>query len=224
MRHAASQIRNLLKCNFVNQIVVSNHNPEVHMEDLVSIRDRRVVYMNQPVHRGCGFRWLIAADLGPDYLIVIDDDIWLFPQQLANLFQHLVNEPDVPHGFTGMLHLANDEFEYREREERTVDYLCEVYAVTKEHLDRYRELENRLARNESVAKAIAASHDFMVISQTGNRNPKIHYTSRLFRSPTFNQPGVAVHKENSFDRSMPEIYHALHQVRVSTERYERSRV
>jgi hypothetical protein len=212
MRHLDPQIRNVLKCAFVEKLVISNHNPDARIEERVKVKDARVVCLNQDTRRGCGYRWSVAGAIDPEYLIVIDDDILLFPWQLAALFKQLVSEPQVPHGFAGMLHHPPDDFEYREKENRPVDYLCEIYAVTRAHLRRYAELKSLAAGDPAVARMIESAADFMVISQTGSGHPRIHDAGRIFRSETFDQAGVAVHKRSDFDASLPRVSRALQDI------------
>ncbi len=147
-------------------------------------------------------------------MIVIDDDILFFPRQLAKLFKYLVNEPEIPHGIAGMLYLENGELEYRERENMAVDFLCETYAVTGEHLKRYMELKNLVASSDALTEMIDSAADFMVISRTGSRKPKIHRIGRLFKSSTFKQAGIAVHKEEGFGQSLLEVCQALNNIGV----------
>jgi hypothetical protein len=211
MRHLNPQIRNVLKCAFVEKLVISNHNPDVRIEERVKVDDPRIVCINQETRRGCGYRWAVAdaLDPEPEYLIVVDDDILLFPWQLAALFKQLLSEPRVPHGFAGMLHRPPDHYEYREKEERPVDYLCEIYAVTRSHLKRYAELKALAAGDPAVAGLIENAMDFMVISQAGRGRPRIHDAGRLFRSETYDQAGVAVHKRPDFDAGLPQVSRAL---------------
>lgn len=209
MEHIEPQIRNILKCSFIDKLVISNHNPEVDVEEKVKVKDKRLVFLSQDVRRGCGYRWLIANNLNPEYLIVVDDDVLFFPAQLARLFKHLINEPDIPHGISGFVRLANDELEYHEKENMTVNFLCEAYAVTRNHLKRYMEFKQLVAENKTVNEMIDSAADFMVISQTGSGNPKIHNVGRLFKSLTFRQTGVAVHKEESFGQSLLEVSRVL---------------
>ncbi|GIK40319.1 MAG: hypothetical protein BroJett011_41520 [Chloroflexota bacterium] len=220
MEHIEPQVRNILKCNFVDKLIISNHNPDVHIDDRIKIKDKRLVFINQNVKRGCGYRWLIADELDPEYLIVVDDDILLFPSQLAKLFKHLVNEPEIPHGISGFLHLENSELEFHEKENRTVDFLCETYAVTRNHLNRYMELKKLVAKNDALNQMIDSAADFMIISQTGSRNPKIHHVGRLFKASTFKQAGVAVHKEENFGESLGEVGRALDDVRIQGVLYD----
>lgn len=211
-RNLGPQVRHLLKCTFVERIVLSNHNPDLRLPaDLPD--DPRVVVVAQPVSRGCGFRWFVAQSFNPDYLIVIDDDILLYPRQIAALFDHLVTEPDVPHGMTGMSEVADTEFVFVERDEMEVDFLCEVYAVTGEHLRRYRALRMRLEEVEHMGDLIDRAGDFAVVSQTGNGPPRIHDVGRIQRCETFDRVGVAVHKDEAFAETVHEVSQALKRVR-----------
>lgn len=223
MAQVEPQVRNILKCHFVDRLVLSNHNPEVNIEEKVKIKDRRLHFINQKQRRGCGYRWFVAQELSPDYLIVVDDDILFFPGQLARLFRQLVAEPMRPHGITGMLQQANADLEYHEKKEMVVDFLCEAYAVTGAQVSRYLELRNQIAKDEQLAEMIDSAADFMVISQTGSQKPKIHHVGRLFKSDTFKQAGVAVHKNDGFDKMVSQVGQALshlaveHSIRLGNE-------
>lgn len=214
MAHIEPQVRNILKCRFVDKLVLSNHNPEVCIEDKVKVKDRRLHFINQTQRRGCGYRWFVAQELNPEYLIVIDDDILFFPGQLASLFRQLVAEPMRPHGITGMLQQENADLEYHEKKEMVVDFLCEAYAVTGAQVNRYLELRYQMAKNEQLAEMIDTAADFMVISQTGTQKPMIHHVGRLFKSDTFKQTGVAVHKNDGFDKMVAKVGQTLTQLAV----------
>jgi hypothetical protein len=199
LRHVNHQIRNLLKCEFVERVVISCHNPDVKIEEYVNVHDQRLALVSQSVRRACGYRWLVAREFSPEYLIVIDDDIVLFPAQLKVLFEHLITEPNIPHGLSGMIHMKNGDLQFRQRENIDVHYLCEIYAVTKEHVEQYFELVKIFEQQDkNLPEAIEYLGDFIVISQTGTQNPKIHKAGRIFRDETFNIPGVANHKEEQF--------------------------
>lgn len=209
MTHIESQVRNILKCKFVERLVISNHNPDIRIEEKVKIKDPRIVMINQPVKRGCGYRWLVANQFQPKYLIVIDDDIWLFPLQIAKLFKHLVAEPDVPHGITGMVRMEDSKIAVVEKKDLTVDYLCETYAITESQLRRYLVLRECLLQDKRLLEMIDAAVDFMLISQSGTQRPKIHNIGRVFKDPSFNQVGVAVHKERDFEDNLFEVNQAM---------------
>lgn len=214
MIHINPQVRNILKCSFVDKLIISNHNPDINIGDKVKIKDNRLHFINQPIRRGCGYRWILANELDPDYLIVVDDDILFFPTQLARLFKSLVAEPMMPHGITGMLRLETQELEYHEKENMTVDFLCEAYAVTGEHVKRYMELRQLVNANEGMTEMIDSAADFMLISRTGSHNPKIHNVGRLFKAATFKQAGVAVHKDDGFDKTVLKVGQELKNLEI----------
>jgi len=209
MKHVNHQIRNILKCDFVEKVIISNHNPDIDINTLVEVKSKQVIVLNQDVRRGCGYRWQVAQQFAPDYLIVVDDDILLFPWQLKTLFNSLITEPEIPHGFAGMVRQKDGYLEYRQKEDRSIDYLCEIYAITGSQLERYGTLRGEVVKNESLTKIVDSAADFMVVSQTGSRNPKIHDGGRLFRCPTYNAEGVAVHMDNSFDTGILEVIKSL---------------
>lgn len=213
-KHLNHQIRNLLKCRFVERIVISNHNPEIKIEELVKVSDRRLFLLNQSTRRGCGYRWLVAEQFSPADLIVMDDDILLFPWQVRKLFAALLAESHSPHGFAGMLQQADGSLDYVQKTEQPVDYLCEVYAITGRMLEQYMQLKDRVETNPEIARSIESTADFVIISQTGAMKPRIHYAGHLLRCPTFNQTGVAVHKEQAFLDDVSAVVHALHNVKA----------
>jgi hypothetical protein len=214
MAQARLQIRSVLRCRFVERLVVSNHNPTVALEALVGVRDPRLLYLQQDVARACGFRWRVAAGLDAEYLIVLDDDVLPSPSQLKLLFERLVAEPGVPHGLCGQRRRDDGGFEYREREETDVHHLCEVYAVTRTHVARYATFVDRLAGiDESLPDLVERLGDHVVISQTGSGAPAIHRAGRMHRSATFKTPGIANHKDGAFGAAVARVVRAMDDLR-----------
>lgn len=217
MKHINHQIRNIFKCAFVEKIIISNHNPKIDIASFIKIKDERVTIINQNTRKGCGHRWLVAHEYLPQYLIVMDDDILIFPWQLKKLFDSLVAEPAIPHGLAGMIHHQNDFLEYREMEEQVVDYICEIYAITGEHLIRYIELRNEISKDDAMTTMVEFSADFIIVSRTGHGKPKIHKTGRLFRCPSYNENGVAVHKDTAFNTNIITISSTLNDLVTQSE-------
>lgn len=60
MADARLQIRSVLRCRFVERIVVSNHNPAVAIDAVVGLQNPRLRHVHQDVARPCGFRWQVA--------------------------------------------------------------------------------------------------------------------------------------------------------------------
>jgi hypothetical protein len=203
------QIRNILKCSFVERLIISNHNPDVNIQDRIQVRDQRLKILNQPVRRGCGYRWQIASELNPEYLVVIDDDLYLFPGQLTKLFEFLLAEPKIPHGLSGINCLPDGSYEFRDRENRETDFLCEIYALTREHLGHYMKTYDDLSSNEEIIRIVNSTTDFILLSHAGNSRPKIHDVGRLFRDETFKTEGVAVHKKEMFNEYIELTQYAI---------------
>ena len=131
MRHADAFARNILRCAFVERLVLSNHNPAVRLGDHVRVSDPRLIVSEESLSRGCGYRWQVAQRWHADHLIVIDDDIMLRPAQLRALFLALKAEPERPHGIAGLRRSADGGLQFLERCDQDTDYLCEAYAVTR---------------------------------------------------------------------------------------------
>jgi len=193
------QLRNIFKCGFVEEVILSNHNPDVNILNRIKTKDRRLKVLNQPVRRGCGYRWQIASKFNPEYLVVIDDDLFIFPGQLTKLFKFLLAEPEIPHGMSGINDLPDGSYEFRDRENREMDFLCEIYLLTGEHLRRYMKIYTELSSNEQIIGIVNSTTDFIILSHTGSSRPKIHDVGRLYRDQTFKTEGVAVHKSETFD-------------------------
>jgi hypothetical protein len=157
---------------------------------------------------------LVADQFSPQYLIVMDDDILLFPWQLRKLFGSLIMEPNLPHGFAGMVQQSNGFLEYHQKTERSVDFICEIYAITGKQLQQYMQLKTQIEKSPDLAKSIEFTADFIIVSRTGNMKPKIHRAGHLLRCPTFNQAGVAVHKEQTFLDDVHSVTFALDNVNL----------
>ncbi len=203
------QLRNIFKCRFVEKVIISNHNPDVEIRRLIKVNDPRLKIMNQSVRRGCGYRWQIASEINPEYLVVIDDDLFLFPGQLTKLFKFLLAEQKIPHGLSGINCLPDGSYEFRDREDRETDFLCEIYALTREHLGHYMKTYADLSSNEQIIQMVNSTTDFILLSHTGVSRPKIHDVGRLFRDETFKTEGVAVHKKEMFNEYIELTQYAI---------------
>ncbi len=194
-------VRSVLKCAFVEKVIVSNDNPQVRIADWVRVRDERLVLLDQPVRRGCGNRWKLAWAEKAAYYLAIDDDILVYPGQLAQLFMHLINMPEVPHGLSG----GTVPFQFHERKEMAVDQLFEIYALTREHLRVYFDYLQELAAQTVSQEGLCMSGDFVLISHSGQGKPVIHDVGFISRCATAYAEGVATFKEADFLRCVEEL-------------------
>ncbi|MGB3532836.1 MAG: glycosyltransferase [Microcoleaceae cyanobacterium] len=212
-RNLQPLIRSVVKCDFVEKIIISNHNPEIRLEDWVKTDDSRVVLINHSVRRGCGYGWIVASQENANYFIVIDDDMLVYPQQLAVLFQQLINQPECPHGFIG----RRADGEYITHQEAEVEFLYNIYAVTQTHIQKYIEYTKKMIDNGYASpESIEYWADDIVLSQTGTCHPRIHKLGSLRQCKTTKTQGVATYTESQFDKRRLEVYHALAKVKLET--------
>lgn len=209
LRYLDSQVRHLLRCGFVDRLVLSNHNPDLRLADALTVRDPRIVVEQQDAPRGCGYRWMVALEHLSEFMIIIDDDLLLYPWQLTRVFEEVVRQPRAPHGIAGMVFSPDGAMQYVQSEERSVDYLCELYAVTGEHVRRYHALRAQLAPSGDVVASVDSAADFVLISRAGEERPRIHAAGRISRDDTFNQHGVAVHQRGQFGSSVGAVRAAV---------------
>lgn len=194
-------VSSTLRCKFVERVVVSNNNPDVDIDQWVQNHDSRVELINQTQRQGAGLRWRLAAQRPGEHFIAIDDDIFLYPEQIEGLFRHLVQRPEVPHGFFGsrghVVDAAGPSVQWNR--DVDVDVLHQLYAVTRRHVEVYfRILEEVGQLSHDSADLIEWSGDDILISKTGSARPRIHDLGPVLQCPTANLGSVAVHKRDAF--------------------------
>lgn len=202
MKNLRRIVDSLLLCDFVGEIILSNNNPEVRMEDFVRVWDPRLRIINQPARRFPGWRYDLARELPARYFMSIDDDLFLTPGQVRKLFLSLLANPDVPHGAGGEDFSVENEKVVERRvvrgEDRETDVIMWAYAFTREHLRKYFNLLDRLRIDNGDLKA---SED-VVISFCGNGRARCEDLGRLLccasardgKIATWGQDGFAEHR------------------------------
>jgi hypothetical protein len=205
MRNIPALVRSLLKCGFVERIIVSNNNPAVRIGERLSIRDPRLVLLDQSVRRGPGYSWVLALREQAEYFMSIDDDMLVFPRQVALLFERLVERPDVPHGFAGQR-----GSQYVQCRESEVDTLYLIYAATKVHAQRYVEIITSIGESGILPVEVAELWgDDIILSRTGSGKPLIHDAGFLLQADTCYDPRIAIHKQAEFQVHRKLIESAL---------------
>lgn len=90
-------VDSLLACEFVREIVLSNNNPDLRMEDFLQSRDPRLKIINQRQRFFPTKRYDLAHELQSSYFMCIDDDVFLIPCQIKKLFMALLENSAVPY-------------------------------------------------------------------------------------------------------------------------------
>jgi len=210
MKNIEPLIRAALKCTFVEKVIVSNNNPQLRIRDWVKITDRRLTMTDQVVRRGAGYQWELIKQEAAHFALAIDNDILLFPRQMASLFAHLAAKPEVPHGLAGETGLG-----YIQSQETEVNTLFQVYAVTGRHVQRYFDQLKAIERiDQAVADSVEIFGDDLVISALGAGLPLIHNIGLVLRCATANRIGVATFSLADFDAKRAAIQKCLNAIQL----------
>ena len=207
-RNINHMIRSLLRCDFISEIIVTNQNPDFDIIPYVRVKSPSLTVLNNNEKRhGSGYRWTIAKNIDSDYFIVIDDDFLVRPEQLAHLFDHLVKDPDIPHGLTGKLDVDG---KYCRNMNAEVEIINQIYAVTKKHVDTYFYISEKIMEKyPEIFPIIEDCADDIIISMAGSDRPLIHDVGYNLRCYTAKKKGIALHKDNSFIKKRIALKNAL---------------
>ena len=210
-------VRSALMCRFVERVVVSNNNPDVDLGPWVSLRDPRLVLVQQQRHRGPSYRYDLAREYLSEHYICIDDDVFPSPWQLARMFEGLVRDPSVPRGTAGEVFDAREGRLVMSRHPRAasfqgtrpVDVILQTYLFTRAHLERYFELVRAMGKEN---EEIHSSED-VILSRAGTGRPVVDNVGFVFQCPSAQTPGVATFRRDGFTEFRHELYHRLLKVR-----------
>lgn len=201
-------IRSALKCRFVNKVAVQNNNPDIDLREWVHVRSARLSIANSPVKRGAGSRWSVALRENRAYYLAIDDDVFLFPGQIARLFRHLLDSPSVPHGVHGVtrkVHVSHREM--------PVDVLHQLYLATADQVQRYHEilaiLEERAPEEREIANHLG---DDIIISHCGDGPPRIHDVGIIPCCPSSHKKGIALNQLKEFPEIRRRFYRTVREL------------
>lgn len=161
-------------------------------------------------NRGAGARIPLAAGLGFDHYLAIDDDVFLTPGQIAGLAARLAAEPDQAHGVGGQ-RLEMDQGSVRLSNSMAcfdgqVSVLNRIYAFTRAQAAAAIALAARLgfASWDHIGPA-----DDVLLSCAGARPAMCHNLGSIAECPTSGEAGVAVWKSEGFDEHRAEVMSKL---------------
>jgi hypothetical protein len=206
MKNLRPIVDSLLLCDFVGQIILSNNNPKVRMEDFVRVRDPRLRIINQPARRYPGWRYSLARELPAQYFMSIDDDLFLTPGQVRKLFLSLLANPSVPHGAGGEDFVVDDGKVVARRhvggQDRETDVIVWAYAFTREHLQKYFALLERMRIDNGDLKA---SED-VIISFCGHGRARCQDLGRLLCCASAQDAKIATWRQDGFLEHRCQLY------------------
>ncbi len=206
--------KTLLSLDDIGRVVVSNNNPEVNLEEYITLKDPRLSIITQNKKSGPFKRFEIAHELSGEYFLSIDDDLFLNKTQISSLMKQLLHDQSAPHGFWGQsytrrffwLRIGDDVIINKIQK---VDILNRSYFFTKSHLQEMFSLMQQAGIN---TEEIGPSDDIL-ISFSGNQKPFIHDIGDYSDCPTSNVKGVAQWLDNTFHDKRVNVLKKILQIK-----------
>jgi hypothetical protein len=208
VRNMEPLVANLLHTDFVEKVIVSNNNPEYRIGEWIRLRDPRLQLIDQPQRTPPGIRFELARHEPGPYFLSIDDDVLLYPEQVLRLFEHLVANPGVPHGFQGEEYKPDHPrlWDVALRGEREVDNINCLYAFHKDHLI---EME-RLADQLGIELRELANGEDLLVSASGAGRPRVHELGQVLICLSSHREGVATWRSRrNFFQERRELFGKL---------------
>jgi hypothetical protein len=204
----------VLRCDFVERLVIVNNQPRTRLEDYVRIASPRLTILHPETPGLPGRRFEIARDLPGEYFLAIDDDTLLRAEQIEALFRALIADPAVPHGVIGqVIHSPVEQqavlpFRLVERGDARVDILNRVYLFTVAHVDRFFSLFVAIGDLTPERGPLGLADD-LILSFSGSSHPRIHDVGRVLYFPSSDDPTIACWLQPGFHEHRHGVYRDL---------------
>ena len=188
-------VEGALRNQFVTRVIVSNSNPQVKITQWVKSTDPRLTLIDESLPTQPGHRFVVARETGAEYVLSIDDDIFLTPKQWRRLFEFLIGEERHPHGIIGQIYRPGiissngSAFHHLIAEDTEVDVLIGAYAFTREHLNRVFRLAGDIGISD--LSQLRNGEDIL-LSFSGMIRPKIHAMRPALFCASEGLPGIAL--------------------------------
>jgi len=186
-----------LRNRFVTSVIVSNSNPQVKIRDWVASTDSRLTLVDETTPTQPGHRLVLARQTGAEYVLSIDDDIFLTPQQWKKFFEFLLSDEQCPHGIIGQdfhpgtMSSNGSPFHHITGRDTDVDVLIGAFAFTNLHLKRVFDLAAKIGVSD--LSRVRNGEDIL-LSFSGVTRPHIHPLKPALFCASEGLPGVALWK------------------------------
>ena len=184
-------LESVLTLPYVTEVILSNNNPARQVQVGRFVSEPRLRLLNQDQPTACGYRYDLAMKSSGERFVVIDDDIFLTPQQIDLLYSRFLENPSVPHGVQGQEWDANPESGLPRAfvGEGEVDVLNRIYLLDRSMLDAmYRNLYK--FGIQTCSKVHNAEDIF--ISFSGMGKPRVHDIGKWVDCPTGYKTDIAI--------------------------------
>jgi hypothetical protein len=190
-------VQGALRNRFVTRVIVSNSNPRVKIRDWVQSADPRLTLIDETIPTQPGHRLVLARETGAEYVLSIDDDIFLTPRQWKKFFEFLLIDEQCPHGIIGQDYHPGTKssngspFHHVVARDTEVDVLIGAFAFTNEHLKRVFDLAAMISVSD--LSRVRNGEDIL-LSFSGTTRPHIHPLKPALFCASEGLPGVALWK------------------------------
>jgi hypothetical protein len=215
-------VRNLLRADCVQHLVVSNNNPDYRISDWVQVEDARLRLVDQPRRTPPGIRFELARQAPGDYFISVDDDVLLYPEQLESLFKSLLAQPEVPHGVQGEKFLGRSgtrragpfgDWQPGCFGETEADVINTVYTFTRKQLEALYRLASALGKEV----ATLANGEDVLLSMSGQGRPRVHDVGAVGQCLSWCRAGVATWRSRqAFFQERTVLFESLQALKASS--------
>ncbi len=186
-------VRSLLKCAFVEKIIVCNNGAK---EPVYSQRHNARVHVVTLTENGKPIqRFVLAAQESAEFFLFIDDDVFLFPKQIRKIFLGLLEDTSCIHGICGERFSQGKMEHYLYGSDMKLDNLNRVYACTSQHVATFFVLLGALKKEHA---AIAPFRDDILLSASGREKPLCHDVGDFLSCPSSTQHNIAVFRSDGF--------------------------
>lgn len=196
----------VVACDFVSEIIVSNNNPAVPLEQFLHVHDPRIRIVHQPRRTPASVRFELSRHAAEPWIVAIDDDVFPSSRQVRSLFERLVAAPHAVHGYGG--EIWGDppaKATYRTirwpRGTVAVDSLMWAFAYTRDHVETYFDMLAQLG----IENAELKSSEDVPLSFAGRGPALIHGVGPIYRCPSDSEPEVATWMRPGFFEHRREL-------------------
>jgi hypothetical protein len=182
----------VVACDFVSEIILTNNNPEIRLEDHLHVSDPRIRLIRQPRKTPASIRFDLSREAREPWILAIDDDVFPSPRQVRAIFRQLLLQPERVHGYGGEVWGdPPSRATYRPvrwpRGTQPVDTLMWAFAYTRAHVEEYFRLLERLG----IANFELKSSEDVPLSFAGEGSALVHSVGLFCRCPSESDPAVA---------------------------------
>jgi hypothetical protein len=196
----------VVACDFVSEIIVSNNNPAVPLEQFLHVHDPRIRIVHQPRRTPASVRFDLSRHAAEPWILAIDDDIFPSARQVRSLFERLVAAPHAVHGYGGEIWgdppaKATYRAILRPRGTVGVDSLIWAFAYTRDHVETYFDMLAQLG----IENAELKSSEDVPLSFAGRGPALIHGVGPICRCPSESEPEIATWMRPGFFEHRREL-------------------